>query len=146
MKLLVDANIVLDVLLERPLFFTLGTQVLGLSCGGVELFVSASSITDIYYIIRKEKQSKEIARMLLENLLSKVSVASISDKEIRQALNLNWADFEDAVQYAVGESLAVDYIVTRNIADFASAAFPVVSPEQLLNIVVGEKGKLYDSF
>ncbi len=49
MKLLIDANVVLDVLLERPDFFISGTQILGLSQGGVELFVSASSITDIYF-------------------------------------------------------------------------------------------------
>ncbi len=139
MKLLVDANVVLDVLLERPAFCMSGTQILGLSQGGVELFVSASSITDIYYIIRKARQSKETARMLLKNLLSNVNVATVSSKEIRRALDLNWTDFEDAVQYAVGESLVVDYLVTRNLSDFKPARFPVVSPEELLNIVVREK-------
>jgi hypothetical protein len=48
MKILIDANIALDVLLERPAFYVAGTQVLGLSKGGIELFLSASTITDIY--------------------------------------------------------------------------------------------------
>ena len=48
-----------------------------------------------------------------------------------------WNDFEDAVQYSAGESIAVDYIVTRNASDFDSAILPVVTPDELLNIVTG---------
>ena len=52
MKILIDANIALDVLLERQPFYISGMQILGLSKGGVELYISASTITDLYYIIR----------------------------------------------------------------------------------------------
>ena len=136
MKILIDSNVALDVLLRRGAFYASALRVFGLARGGYEVFVSASTITDIYYIIRKLKQSKEFALASIKNLLAMIDVASVSGNEIRLAANLDWGDFEDAVQYAVGESIAVDYVVTRNKADFASAALPVVSPDELLAILV----------
>jgi len=73
---------------------------------------------------------------LLKNLLNNVGVASVTNNEIRRALDLDWDDFEDAVQYAAGETILVDYLVTRNVSEFSSMAFPVVSPDELLNILV----------
>jgi predicted nucleic acid-binding protein len=136
MKILLDTNIALDVLLERHPFHETGTKVLGLSKGGVELFISASAITDIYYIARKRQTGKEAAMNMLKTILLSADVASVTGNEIRRAIALDWNDFEDAVQYAAGERIEVDYVVTRNAADFAFAAIPVVSPEVLLAIIV----------
>jgi predicted nucleic acid-binding protein len=136
MKILIDSNVALDVALKRQPFLASSIQVLGLSKLGIRLFLSASTITDIYYIISKTLKSKTIAMSLLKNLLVTVDVAAVTGNEIRQAISLDWGDFEDAVQYAVGESIAVNYIVTRNKADFASATLPVVSPEELLALLV----------
>jgi len=136
MKILIDANVALDVLLERQPFYVSGAKVLGLSKGGVELFLSASAVTDIYYIIRKELKNKETALTLLKNLLASADVASVTNNEIRRAIDLNWSDLEDAVQYAAGETIAVDYFVTRNISDFSAADFPVVTPDELLDSIV----------
>jgi predicted nucleic acid-binding protein len=141
MKILLDTNVALDALLNRQPFCVVSSRVLGLSILGVEIFVLASAITDIYYIICKFMGSKKAAIRLLENLLVSVKAAMVSGNEIRRALTLDWNDFEDAVQYAVGESLRVDYIVTRNPADFSISAIPVVTPEGLLSIVVSDPGE-----
>jgi putative cofactor-binding repeat protein len=138
MKILIDANIVLDVLLERQPFYIAGAQVLGLSKGGIELFLSASTITDIYYIIRRERKSKETAVASVKNILASVDIAAVTGNTIRRAIGLEWSDFEDAVQYAAGENIAVDYIVTRNTSDFASSAIPALTPDALLKIVTGK--------
>jgi predicted nucleic-acid-binding protein len=135
MKILLDSNVALDVVLKREPFFKSASIVIGLSQGGVGLFISASAITDIYYIVHKAKGSKTTAITLIKNLLENVDVAAVTGNEIRQAINLDWGDFEDAVQYAAGESIAVNYIVTRNKTDFASAAIPVVSPDELLTLL-----------
>ena len=100
------------------------------------MFISASTITDIYYIVRKSTGNKETAITLIKGLLENIDIATVTGNEIRQAVNLNWGDFEDAVQYAVGESIAVDYIVTRNKNDFASAVLPVVNPDELLALLI----------
>jgi len=61
--------------------------------------------------------------------------ATVTDNNIYQALDLEWADFEDSVQYIVGEGLSVDYIVTRNTKDFASSPIPAVTPEQFIETI-----------
>ena len=137
MKVLIDANVALDVLLERRPFYVSGVKVLSLSKGGIELFLSASAVTDIYYIIRKELGSKETALTLLKNLLASVDAAAVTNSEIHRAIDLNWSDLEDAVQYASGETIAVDYLVTRNTSDFSAAGYPVVTPDALLDILLG---------
>ena len=135
MKILLDSNIAIDVILKNQPFWASGAKVMGLAELGIRLFLSASTITDIYYIVSRAMKSKKIAMSLLKDLLENVDVAAVTDNEIRQAVNLDWDDFEDAVQYAAGESIAVDYIVTRNKRDFASAALPVVSPDELLALL-----------
>jgi len=68
--------------------------------------------------------------------LENIDVAAVTGNEIRQAISLDWGDFEDAVQYTAGEAIAVDYIVTRNKTDFDSASLPVVSPDELLALLI----------
>jgi predicted nucleic acid-binding protein len=99
--------------------------------------LSASSVTDIYYIIRRERKSKEIAITSLKRALGSLSVAAVRGDEIRRAIALDWDDFEDAVQYAVGESIGIDYVVTRDSAGFTGTAVPVVSPAVFLALISG---------
>ena len=42
---------------------------------------------------------------------------------------MDWSDFEDSVQFVVGESLSADFIITRNVQDFSSSPIPAVTPE-----------------
>jgi len=135
MKILIDTNIALDHLLEREPFCREAGKIIGLTKGGVDVYLSASSITDVYYITRKALGGKDSAMIFLKSLLDTVGVASVSDDEIRRAISLEWDDFEDAVQYACGESLNVDYVVTRNKDDFTSARLTVVTPEELIGII-----------
>ena len=51
------------------------------------------------------------------------------------ALDLDWTDFEDSVQFIIGEGLEVDYIVTRNVQDFTTSSIPAVTPDEFLQIV-----------
>ena len=138
MKILIDANVALDVLLERHPFCISGAQVLSLSKGGIELLISASTVTDIYYIIHKQLKDKKDAIALLKNLLESINVAAVTNSEIHRAIDLDWGDFEDAVQYAAGEAVKVDYLVTRNISDFAASVLPVVTPDELLQILISD--------
>jgi len=75
---------------------------------------------------------------LLKSLLNAVGVAKLSDNEIYRAIALEWDDFEDAVQFACGESLSVDYVVTRNKDDFAASNITVVTPKELIGLLLRE--------
>jgi predicted nucleic acid-binding protein len=132
MNILVDTNVVLDILLERRPWYTEAALIFGLSKRKLlNCFVSASSITDIFYLTQKE-HGKETARNSIKRLLQVFNPATVTDANIRRALELEWDDFEDSVQFTVGESLSADFIVTRNVKDFTSCTITVVTPSQFL--------------
>ena len=135
MKLLIDTNVVLDVLLRREPFSETAAEVLNLTRrDDVREYVSASAITDIYYIANKQLKNRAAVRDLLERLLKIVSVAAGSEQEIRNALNLTWTDFEDSVQYSVALLNELDGIVTRNPDDYQEANMRIWLPEQALEL------------
>ena len=137
MKIMIDTNVALNILLNDPIFFAGSKKVFDLAeIGTFAAFISASAITDIYYIASK-KLGKKVARESIKKHLVRVfKPATVTDSHIYQALDLDWSDFEDSVQFVVGEDLAVDYIVTRNTDDFTSGSIPAVTPEQLIETIV----------
>ena len=139
MKLLIDTNVVLDVLLRREPFFRTAAEVLNLTQRDeVREYVSASAITDIYYIANKQMKDCDAVRDLLKRLLMVVSVAAVSEREIQNALNLAWGDFEDSVQYSVALLNEMDGIVTRNPSDYQEANMRIWLPEQALELFANE--------
>jgi predicted nucleic acid-binding protein len=132
MIVLLDTNVVLDILLNRSPWYTEAALIFGLSEKNlITSFVSASAITDIFYLTEKE-HGKQTARDSLKRLLRVFNPATVTDTNIRHALELEWDDFEDSVQFAVGESLSVDFIITRNPQDFSSSAIVVLTPAQFI--------------
>ena len=139
MKLLIDTNVVLDVLLRREPFSKTAAEVLNLTQrDDVREYVSASAITDIYYIANKQMKDRDAVRDLLKRLLMIVSVAAVSEWEIQNALNLAWGDFEDSVQYSVALLNEMDGIVTRNPSDYQEANIRIWLPEQALELFANE--------
>lgn len=137
MRFLIDTNVVLDVLLARDPFCDPAQRVLSLSQrDDVEEYVSASAITDIYYIARRQLKDRDLTKDLIKRLISVVSVAAVSEKEIETALNLPWPDFEDSVQYSVALLSDFDAIVTRDAIDYYDSKVRVMSPEQILSELV----------
>lgn len=133
MRILIDTNVILDVLLKRSPFYETAIEVLKLSArDDIQEFVSASAITDIYYIAYKNLRDKAAVRELLKKLLLIVSVAGVSEEEIQKSLELEWNDFEDSVQYSVAALNEMDGIITRNVKDYSSAEMQVWEPAQFL--------------
>jgi predicted nucleic acid-binding protein len=136
MKVLIDTNIVLDILLRREHYFEDAAKIVVLSENKIiESYVSASAITDIYYITQKAYKNKKTAIDLIKKILKILSVATITGNNIYQALDLDWNDFEDSVQYIVGENITAEYNITRNVDDFNKSRIKIVTPEQFLNIL-----------
>jgi len=135
MKVLIDSNVVLNKLLNQPAFIEGANVVFNLAeIGKITGYISASAITDIYYIASKHL-GKAVARIELKKVLSVFKPATVTDRNIYQALDLDWSDFEDSVQYVVGETFSVDFIITRNAQDYASGSIPAVTPEQFIQAI-----------
>ena len=125
----------MKVLINNPIFFVSSKKMFDFAeQKQITGFISASAITDIFYIAQR-KLGKKTTKEAIKRVLQVFHPATVTDNDIYQALDLEWDDFEDSVQYIVGEGLAVDYIVTRNTQDFSSGTIPAVSPEQFLEII-----------
>jgi predicted nucleic acid-binding protein len=136
MKVLLDTNVALDYILLREPFYQAAKKVVESSQHGrYTAFVSASAVTDIYYIACGMLRDKALVMARIEALLKTVDVAAVTGAEIRRAIDLCWGDFEDGVQFAAGESLAVRFVITRDADGFAASSIPVVSPEQFLDMI-----------
>ena len=133
MRILLDTNVVLDVLLKREPFFIVGKEILHLArYAEIEEYVSASAVTDIYYVARRTTKDAEVTAKLMELLFSFVGIVKVSDVEIKNALALAWDDFEDAVQYSAALSANVDAIITRDQSGYSRAQIPVYTPNAFL--------------
>jgi len=132
---LVDLNVILDVLQRREPFYATSARVLACAeTGLVEGWVTAHSLTTLFYLLAKYK-SAERARVTLGELLSVLSVAAVDQAVIEQALSLPYRDFEDAVQMMAAVRTGVQYFVTRNIKDYKAGPLPVLQPAELLALV-----------
>ncbi len=133
MKIMCDTNIILDVLLERQPFVEDSCRVLKL-CEEHRLdgFVSASSVTDIYYLVRKYTHSTEIAYQAVGKLLEIVKVCSVTHNDVLTAFQRKAKDFEDCLVATCAKSIHCDSIVTRNKKDFEEFDLLILTPVELL--------------
>lgn len=129
MKLLIDTNVILDMVLKRSGCDSSMELFRKVKETGASAYITASSVTDIFYIIHKETHDTNRTYDILENIFRLVAVLSVTDKDIQDAFGQKWKDFEDCVQYVTGKNSRMDYIITVNHKDYADAMLPVMTPE-----------------
>ena len=128
MKVLLDTNIIIDIALERQPYFTNSETVLAfVEQGQIEGYISASTISDLYYLIRKQK-CRDLTIEFLQEILTFCQIATVNQAAIIMAFTTNFQDFEDST--AVVNKL--DAIITRNPQDFPIITPRIITPEQLI--------------
>ena len=134
MKIMCDTNIILDVLLERAPFAEDSARVLAL-CEEHKLdgFISASCLTDIFYLVRKYTHSTELAYTAIGKILEIVKVCSVTNNDAITAFQQKAKDFEDCLVATCAKSIRCDCIVTRNKKDFEEFGVPLLTPSELLS-------------
>jgi predicted nucleic acid-binding protein len=132
MKALIDTNIIIDWLAEREPFAKTSTEIVRLAENGIiEGVVSASSVTDIFYIQKKFK-GFEKALNEIRSILTIFEIADTTEAILLRALESGNHDFEDAVQSETARKAVAEYIITRNRSDFTASAVLSISPEDFL--------------
>ena len=132
MVLLIDANIILDVLLNRPDYVKDSAMIWKL-CETEQMkgYVSTLTFANLVYIMRKQLDPEKIEDVFHKlNLIFEYADFSVSD--LTHAADLNWNDFEDAVQSVTAERIHADYIITRNVRDFSKSRVMAFTPPELL--------------
>jgi predicted nucleic acid-binding protein len=133
MRVFIDTNVVLDFLQEREPFVEDAAKLFEkIDAGEVEGFIAATTVTNIYYIVRKAA-GVGAAQDAIAQILMDLHICAVDRGILEQAIALNFQDFEDAVQCACAMAHGVDTIVTRDASGFVSAGISVVSPGELEN-------------
>ena len=133
MNLLIDTNVLLDVLKKREPFCGSSLMILKLcEAGHCKGYISALSVADIVYILRKNLDPVKTAR-LTETISRILSVLDLTGSDLLNASGCYWNDFEDALQYAAARRAGADYIITRNIADYKASGIPPLTPDEYLD-------------
>ncbi|MBD2442332.1 MULTISPECIES: PIN domain-containing protein [Aphanizomenonaceae] len=132
MKILIDTNIIIDNALEREPFWNASEQVLSLiEQGTIVGYISASTFSDLYYIIRKAR-GRDWTLTYLNQLITFCQIATVNQAAITMAFTTNFKDFEDSIQYSTAVVNQLDAIITRNPQDFPIVTPRIITPEQLI--------------
>jgi predicted nucleic acid-binding protein len=133
MRVLVDTNIILDDFLEREPFVEDAAALMeAIEFERIVGYVTATTLTNIFYIARRQTRRIELARQAVSETLRLMEVCLVDRAILEAAFASNLRDFEDAVQLACAIASRLDAIITRNAQDFASATLPILSASELL--------------
>lgn len=131
-KVFLDVNIVIDFLGERDNFYKPAAKVLTLADQKkIKVYTSATSISTTYYLLTKYENAK-IALEKIRRFKMLCSIAIMDDEVIEKAINSDFKDFEDAMQYYSAIASNCHLIITRNEKDFKNALIPVMNAESYL--------------
>ena len=131
MRVLVDTNILLDVLCNRRNFAEDSLSLFRYcEAGVIDGCISALSIPNIVYVMRKELDKEKIKDVLFI-LSSTFSIVDLNERDLLKAADADFADYEDAIQAVTAARIKADYIATRNTKDFKKSAVRAVVPERI---------------
>lgn len=129
-KIFVDTDVVFDLLAKREPFYNYAAQLFtNADKQKVTLCVSSLCFGNLNYILSKQKSASE-ARKILSRFKVLVNVLPVDDKVIELALNSDFGDFEDAIQYYCAIENGINILITRNLKDYKLARIPVLTAEE----------------
>ena len=140
MKIMCDTNIVLDVLLDREPFADTSAEILSLcEQRKLEGYISASCITDIFYLVKKYLHSNEQAYDAVGKILELLKITSVTNNDVLLAYQARAKDFEDCLVATCAKNNGCECIITRNKKDFEGFEIQVSEPSEFL--IALNKGK-----
>ncbi len=141
MRLLVDTNVILDMIFRRDGCDVSMELFRKIKENGDHAYITASTVTDLFYIIHRELHDTGQTYIAMENIFKLTEVFPVTEKDIKEAFRRKWKDFEDCVQYVVGEHNGADCIITGNRKDYEDVSLPVQTPVGWIEETGGMKKK-----
>lgn len=144
MNVLIDTNVILDAMTAREPFNEAAQALFLMAADNVFAgFITASSATDIYYLIHKYGRTEERAfsavecREKMRGLYELFRPLDVNAADCIAALDTDMQDYEDAVLATVAKRHKMEYIVTRNLEDFKTSLVKAISPNDFIEILRG---------
>lgn len=137
MRILLDTNVALDYLLKRGEFFAAINQVWQASLDGhLQCSITASSLTDIFYISRRQV-GIEAARIAIKVCLTDLQFLTVDRTRLIEANGYLGSDFEDNLQIACAVANGIDFILTRDVKGFLLSPVEALESADFVNKIMG---------
>jgi len=136
LTVLLDTNIILDYIAERPFYKSETKQIFEMIYSHkISGIIAAHSISNLWYLLRKICDDEQ-RRKIISSLLNSFEIAQIDKSHIKAAIERkNFKDFEDCLQDECASSFHADFIITRDKNDFLNAKILPLLPTEFLHAV-----------
>ena len=133
MRAVIETCVILDYLQCREPFFDDALNIaIGRANNEFEAYITASSLTDLYYIIHRHTHSSIETRRIISDLTVLFGLIDTYAEDCINALHSEMKDYEDSVMSETAYRIKADCIVTRNIKDYERSRVPAVLPSEFL--------------
>ena len=134
MKVLIDTNVVIDALTDREPWAQAAQELLRMAAmGTVRCCVTASQVTDIFYLLGRGGLGAAAAKAALKKLAGVLTVVGVAPADVDDALASPMPDFEDALLACCAKRQKATYVVTRDAKGFQQSPVPALTPQALLD-------------
>jgi predicted nucleic acid-binding protein len=135
MAVLIDTNIILDYVLKRePNAEDAQACLDKLFTTRTKSWLTASTITDIYYVARRSLNDSAKAKAVVAKLLNAFLISDVDKTDCLNALELDMNDYEDALVSICAKKCKLQYIITQNVSDFTNSPIPAITPADYLTL------------
>lgn len=136
MKVLMDTNVIVDALTSREPWKESAEKIFLMAANCVvDAYITASTVTDIYYLVRKYLHSTEQAKRVMGKLYSLMEILTVTRNECVDALASAVNDYEDAVIERTAAKADMDYIITRNVKDYQNGMIKAILPNDFITLM-----------
>lgn len=139
MRVLIDTCVIIDALQSRIPFAESAQQIFIYSANKqFEGYITAKSVTDIYYLTHRLTHSDAETRKILGKLFTLFHLLDTTSLDCRKAISSEISDYEDAIMVETAIRSEMDCIVTRNVKDYMKSSVKVYEPSVFLKLLEAE--------
>ena len=135
-SIFLDTNVLIDFFADRKPFSIDAAKLFDYSLKKkINIYISAVSYNNIYYIVRQSLSHAETIKMLTE-ISEWTNVIDLTKDIINKSLTSDFKDFEDAIQYHCAKSInKIDLIVTRDTKDYKVSSLAILTPKEAVALI-----------
>lgn len=132
-KLFIDSDIILDLLIKRDNYIYAAELMTCLMNKKYKGYTTPIVISNIHYIMSKFGSYKKSIQNI-KKLRAFLSIMSIDEGIIDEALDSEFKDFEDSIQYITSNRNKIDFIITRNKNDYKKSEITVLDAKEFMEL------------
>lgn len=143
MKILIDTNIILEIILQREQFGVANHLLTALSDGSHQIYMTSGGFYGMLFTVDKyfkkvmamqEPLRTDAVRSVMTQVLSIIDVAGQDKKSLLDGIqDMNFKDLEDSCQHQAALKERCDYLLTFNVKDYVGATIPVLTPQEFIS-------------